>query len=484
MIKVGFKPTQMADSFAIVTGGTPFYMNRTKTYEKQGLSKSEAEAKAWEDFLDLTQESQQSSQMDRVSNIQTGLMGRLIFSFNNTPFQMSRLQKKSFLDLVNGRGDAKTNVSKLGYYAFVQSTIFYGLQQGFYSSFMSDDDDDLSEEQKENKYKDFEKRVDKIGKSVFQGMLTGSGLPGKIAVTAYNTIESSIKQYNKGYSGKDFFPILNSALSISPTLGSKVSRMGRNWQSLIYHDFTKRGKAIEGLYSPYDPMNPNNKAYLSMIGTATNIPLDRIIQKMENIQGVLDSNNENWERVANFMGAPEWNLNTQEENIARMDKKLDDAYNANTSDYEKKIDALKNLKKDQQIDSLIKYGLSKRQIKLLKYEEQRVDKIIELRDLANPDIPKRGVPATVENLPQETTKLNPKEKAALKAKEIRNREITSFTKVEQVNILKKHGLSTDQIKLLKYEKQRVDKIIKLQDRAKRPTRETPATVKRRADSLK
>jgi len=31
LIKAGFKPTQMADSFSIAIGGTPFYMNRTKT---------------------------------------------------------------------------------------------------------------------------------------------------------------------------------------------------------------------------------------------------------------------------------------------------------------------------------------------------------------------------------------------------------------------------------------------------------------------
>ena len=172
MVKVGCKPTQMADSFAIVTGGTPFYMNRMKTYEKQGLSKSEAENKAFEDFLDVTQEGQQSSQMDRVSNIQTGLMGRLVFSFNNTPFQMSRIQKKAALDLINRRGSDRANASRLAYYAFIQSTLFYGLQQGFYATLMSDDDDKLTEKQQEEKYKDFEKRVDRLGKSVFQGILT------------------------------------------------------------------------------------------------------------------------------------------------------------------------------------------------------------------------------------------------------------------------------------------------------------------------
>ena len=380
MVQVGFKPTQMADSFAIVTGGTPFYMNRVKTYEKE-MSKSKAEARAWEDFLDVTQESQQSSQMDRVSNIQTGLMGRLIFSFNNTPFQMSRLQKKAALDLVNGRGDMKTNASKLGYYAFVQSTLFYGLQQGFYSTFMSDEDDDLSEKEKEAKYNDFEKRLDRIGTSTFQGILTGSGLPGKVAVTAYNTVREAVKQYDKEYAGKDFFPILNKALSISPTLGSKVSRMGRNWNSLIFSDFTKRGKEIKNLYGPFDPQSPNNKAYLSMLGTATNIPLDRIIQKMENIQGILNENNENWEKVAMFFGAPKWSLQNSEENRASMDERINDFYEKNTSEETKIYDELKSLKKPEQIKILMEFeNISRAEINALKSEEDRIKTIIRFRN--------------------------------------------------------------------------------------------------------
>ena len=398
MVRIGFKPTQMADSFAIVAGGTPFYMNRMKTYIKKGLSKSEAENMAFEDFLDKTQEGQQSSQMDRVSNIQTGLMGRLIFSFNNTPFQMSRLQKKAALDLINRRGDAKTNVSKLAYYAFVQSTLFYGLQQGFYSSFMSDDDDDLTEKQKEAKYKDFDKRLDRIGTSTFQGILTGSGLPGKVAVTGWNTFREAQKQYKKEYEG-DFFPILNKALSISPTLGSKVSRMGRNWDALRYSNFTKRGKQIKATYGDFDPQNPNNKAYLSMLGTMTNIPLDRIIQKMDNIQGVLDKNNENWERAAMFMGTPKWSLQTGEDTRADMDERLTKFYKETVPKKERDSISVKDLTALEQQKLIVDLGITKGEYNKLTNEKLRVNYIlnkakkdsIDLEEL----VPKYAVPKKV-----------------------------------------------------------------------------------------
>ena len=442
MVRVGFKPTQMADSFAIVTGGTPFYMNRMKTYEKE-MSKSEAENKAFEDFLDLTQETQQSSQMDRVSNIQTGLMGRLIFSFNNTPFQMARLQKKTALDLVNGRGDAKSNVSKLAYYAFVQSTLFYGLQQGFYSSFMSEDDDKLTEKQKIAKYKDFDKRLDRIGTSTFQGILTGSGLPGKIAVTGWNTFFEAKKQYDKGYAGKDFFPILNKALSISPTLGSKASRMGRNWNSLIFSDFTKRGREVKNLYGPFDPQNPNNKAYLSMFGTATNIPLDRIIQKMENIQGVLNENNENWEKAAMFFGAPKWSLQSAEENRSDMDDKLEKYYKENTPKRQRDSTDVAGLTKSEQLNLIKTLGINSYKLKTLTNEKERVDYILARGEARSLDLEKLVKDFTIPKVP----------------KTDEYKELEKLTKSQQLKIIRELGFNKYKIKTLTTEESRVKLII-------------------------
>ena len=55
LLKIGFTPTQIADSFAISAGGATFYRNRIKTYLKQGLTKAEAETKAFEDFQEIAE---------------------------------------------------------------------------------------------------------------------------------------------------------------------------------------------------------------------------------------------------------------------------------------------------------------------------------------------------------------------------------------------------------------------------------------------
>ena len=110
LLKIGFSPTQIADSIAISSGGATFYRNRVNSLKKKGMSVAEAEAKAFEDFSKLSDEAQQSGDPALVSQQQRSVAGRLILSFQNTTMQYTRLMKKAGQDLINRRGDDKTNV--------------------------------------------------------------------------------------------------------------------------------------------------------------------------------------------------------------------------------------------------------------------------------------------------------------------------------------------------------------------------------------
>jgi len=107
LLKLGFLPTQIGDNIAIATGGATFYRNRINTYLKQGLSQKEAEAKAFTDFQDITQSTQQSARPDMVSQQQASVIGKIILNFQNVTSQFNRLGKKpSFnnLDIKNLQG--------------------------------------------------------------------------------------------------------------------------------------------------------------------------------------------------------------------------------------------------------------------------------------------------------------------------------------------------------------------------------------------
>jgi hypothetical protein len=94
ILKKGFLPTQIADSFAISIGGASFYRNRINSYLKDGMTEAEAKEQAFLDFQEITEESQQSSRPDRVSMQQASPLGRIILAFANTPMQYARLTKK------------------------------------------------------------------------------------------------------------------------------------------------------------------------------------------------------------------------------------------------------------------------------------------------------------------------------------------------------------------------------------------------------
>ena len=60
--------------------------------------------------------------------------------------QYARLIKKASSDLINRRGDMKTNISKIIYYAAVQNLIFNALQQAIFAIAFGDSDEEKEDE--------------------------------------------------------------------------------------------------------------------------------------------------------------------------------------------------------------------------------------------------------------------------------------------------------------------------------------------------
>jgi len=295
LMQAGYKPTQMADSFAIAIGGTPFYINRTKKYMSEGLSEAEAKAKAFIDFRSLAEEHQQSSRQDRVSNIQTGVAGRLIFSFNNTPFQMTRIMKRAALDLVNRRGNDKENISKLVYYSTVQNLIFYALQQGLFAAAFGDED----EKTNSNRY-------ERLADGMISGFLRGTGLPGAVLSTAYLTAKNYQFETEKGY-GADYGNTINQMLSISPPLSTKTRSVYSALKSRKYYLTTNKGKKeLETKQGFFE--NPVMRSNIKLLSTMSNAPLSRIQTKMENLGGTMDDQYGTWQRAALALGWDKYSL--------------------------------------------------------------------------------------------------------------------------------------------------------------------------------
>ena len=308
LLKIGFTPTQIADSVAIATGGATFLINRTKTYEKQGMTYEDARKKAFEDFSAISDETQQSGDPMLISKQQSGHLGRFILSFQNTPMQYTRLMKKAAQDLINGRGDWKTNVSKIIYYGFVQNLIFATLQNALFALLPGFDPDDDEE--------GYERLIDSKQQRIINSMgdtiLRGSGLAGAVVSTLKNAILRYMKEEEKGFTADHAYTILELA-NASPPLGSKLRKVYGAIQTKRFDQDIIDARKWEATKDGRLNLSPSYKILGNLVSAGANIPLDRAIAETEAIAEALNSRNTAMQRMALALGWRTWDVNIRNE---------------------------------------------------------------------------------------------------------------------------------------------------------------------------
>jgi hypothetical protein len=295
LLEFGFTPTQIADSFAIASGGATFYRNRIKSLKKQGMTDAEAEAQAFVDFRETAEESQQSSRPDRISMQQAGPLGRIVLAFANTPAQYARLIKKAASDLKNGRGDAKTNISKIIYYGVAQNLLFNALQQALFAFAFDEDEEDTDEQQK---------KYVSIANGMMDSLLRGMGLGGAVVSVGKNSIKRIIDEMEKKQPKLE--KVGYELTKLSPPISAKLSRINQAARSYQWDkkDMMEKGWSLD---------NPAYLASANVIAALTNIPLDRAIKKTNNVVTATSQDLETWERLALLGGWQDWEIGIDKE---------------------------------------------------------------------------------------------------------------------------------------------------------------------------
>tara|TARA_R110002020_G_scaffold154230_1_gene333764 strand:+ start:1 stop:1119 length:1119 start_codon:yes stop_codon:yes gene_type:complete len=309
LLQKGFLPTQISDSIAIANGGAAFYRNRVNTYLKQGLKQKEAESKAFNDFSEIAEETQQSARPDMVSQQQRAPIGKWFLNFLNTPMQYSRIMKKAMLDLVNRRGDAKTHISRIVYYGAAQNLIFYTLQTGLFAAMFGDDDDEKSE-------KFFDTKAKMTANSIIDGLLKGLGFGGAAISTVKNMIVKFIEEDKKGYRGRPAEKVALEMVNLSPVVGIKVRKI-----TSAVDRYTWDKKVIKHMET-FDIDNPMWGVGTGIVEGATNLPLNRLYRKVQNLRAATDADREAWQRLALISGWSVWNIGEQNEEIAKIKEEL------------------------------------------------------------------------------------------------------------------------------------------------------------------
>jgi hypothetical protein len=280
----------MADSHAIAMGGASFYRNRLNRYLSEGMEQQQAEQQAFLDFQEAAEESQQSSRPDRISQQQASPLGRLILAFANTPMQYARLTKKAALDLINGRGDWKTNLSKLMYYGAVQNIVFSAMQTALFAMMFDDEEEDKERD-----------RYFRIANSSADGLLRGLGFGGAAVATIKNMILEAINQTNKARPNYERVAI--KALTLSPPIDSKIRKLMSAGRTFTYRN-TREKMAKEG----FSLDNPAFEALGQVVSATTNLPMDRVIRKMDNLSTPIRQDVEAWQAISLALGYSKWDV--------------------------------------------------------------------------------------------------------------------------------------------------------------------------------
>ncbi len=359
LLSKGFVLTRFADSFAIAAGGSTFYRNQVKAYVKSGMDQAAAEKQAFDDFYAIAETSQQSSNPSKISQQQASGAGRVILAFANTPMQYARIIKRASQDLIAGRGDWKTNVSKIVYYAAMQNLIFNALSNALFALAFDEED-----EEKEDK-------TGRIANGMADSLLRGLGIRGAAVAAVKDALITIYEEENKEKGTPEFRKSITDLFGFSPPLDSKIRKLTSGLNTLSW----EREKMNQ------EGFNLNNPAYLAfaqVIAGLTNVPLDRAIQKINNLRAATSDSSAKWQKVALLMGWSAWDLGLPyygvEDKVEMTPKMILK---------EKVIVMKKETNTKQQKEMLLKLGLTKQQIKDLKYEEARVKKIIELQKKKN-----------------------------------------------------------------------------------------------------
>jgi predicted kinase len=332
LLQKGFLPTQIMDSFAISSGGATFYRNRINKYIKEGMSPEQAQEKAFLDFQEITEATQQSARPDMISQQQASPLGRLILSFQNTPMQYARIMNKAARDIVNGRGDQKSNISKIVYYGALQSIIFAALQSAIFAALGDDEEEE------------FDKKKQRIVGSMVDGWLAGLGVAGKAIGTIERSIKEYLKQKERGFNA-DHAQTIIQLLGFSPPIGSKLRKI---YSAIQTEEFNKGVSEKRG----FTLDNPTWSSWGNVIEGFTNIPLGRISNKLLNIDNALDSQNQWWERAALLLGWNTWDLGIKDPDIIAVKGEIKEERKV-----EKKEEAL--IKKEEKKKEVEEENISK-----------------------------------------------------------------------------------------------------------------------------
>ena len=222
--------------------------------------------------------------------------------------QYARIVKKATMDLVNGRGSKKENVSKILYYGLAQNALFGSLQSALFAGLF--DSPDLDEEEKEEM---LDSKTLRVINNVVDGLLRGTGVAGGVVATAKNALMVLARESEKGWKGDKAYVLIELA-NVSPPVGIKARK---TYSVLKNYDYNQ--KVIKEM--GYSVNNPALNMAAEGTSVLFNLPADRLLTDVQTLKTASDQDLQTWQNIALALGWNTWNLGIKNEELEEAREK-------------------------------------------------------------------------------------------------------------------------------------------------------------------
>ena len=139
---------------------------------------------------------------------------------------------------------------------------------------------------------------------------------GGVIATLKNMAIKWYEQRDKNYNA-DESAVLMEMLNVSPPLGIKARKIVNAEKTLNYN------KKIIDEMETFDIDNPQWSAVTNYIEATTNVPLNRMYNKTQNVRESLNNQHSAFERALMFSGWSKWNLGIEDsEKIKEVKEKV------------------------------------------------------------------------------------------------------------------------------------------------------------------
>ena len=128
------------------------------------------------------------------------------------------------------------------------------------------------------------------------------------------TLYAFARQRDVNYN-PDESAVIVEAFNFSPVLGIKARKIVNAEKTLNYN------KKIIKEMETFDIDNPTWSAVTNYIEGFTNLPLNRLYNKTQNIRQGFSNEHASWERVLLFLGWSQYNLNLENEKMDKIKEK-------------------------------------------------------------------------------------------------------------------------------------------------------------------